>query len=715
MMDIRASLGTALVKFLKIGRLTFGSGADSLRESFDGKSLKEGNFWQAYQENVWAYRAINAIACAGGQLPIRVVQATAAGNQEIVKNHPFSTLIENPNPFMTRQDLIELLLIFLESTGDGYWLFDDGTGKGRPSDSPLKIAQVKEIWPIPSHQIKPNPDATDFIKGYEFKPDRSGKSDTLSNAEVFHVRYPSPATLLQGQGAIMPITSDLAADRFAANFERFIMRNLATNIVFLKTTSTFSSDQREEYRRALAAVFRGVRIAFMENGLDFATPQIAAKDLPFLELDTRRQKRILASFGVPPLLAGSEDAKYDNAEQQKAVFWENTMLPKCSRVGSMLTKKLYALDDRAKTMGLSVILDTSGVKALQADFGKQSETALRWRGMGVPVNNLIKVFGPSGLEEVEGGDVPLVDGSLIPLDELIDPSVPLDPEGTPEDAPPPTDEGDDKEPRAGDPESQARGPVADKAIDNAHWKRFIATSEPGFRRLRAAMSGYFKRQKGAVLSNLAELYGKGFGALTKDARVDLVMLDWNDEAKVLSKKTSPILKAIYQKMGKQAIEDIGASIAFNINSPAAVEFLTDHVMAFSRKVNDTTRARLTKLLQEKFATGATQQEITKAIQQEYQFAERYRAARVARTESGIAGNAGIFDGMKQAGVESKRWISSRDEKVRETHKIADGQEVGINEPFDVGGELLDHPGDPDGSPENTINCRCVVRAPRQRS
>jgi hypothetical protein len=38
----------------------------------------------------------------------------------------------------------------------------------------------------------------------------------------------------------------------------------------------------------------------------------------------------------------------------------------------------------------------------------------------------------------------------------------------------------------------------------------------------------------------------------------------------------------------------------------------------------------------------------------------------------------------------------------------DGQKVGINEMFIVGGENLEFPGDPFGSPGNVINCRCTL-------
>lgn len=716
MKDIRGRLGAGLLKFFKIGRLTFGSGSEAVSDPFRVRS--DSDLWKAYEKNVWAYRGINVIATAAGQLPIRVMKETSSGNMEVVKNHPFVELLNNPNPFMTRQDLVEYLFIFAESTGDAYWLFDDLSGQGREYGAPLKLSQIKEVWPLASHQIAPRPDQKDFIGGYDFKPDGSGKSDTLSVAEVFHVRYPSPASLLKGQGAIEPIKGDIAADVFAMNFEKFIMKNLASNIIFLKTDSAFTHDQREEYRRALANVYRGTRVAFMESGLEFATPQLAAKDLPFLELDTRRQKRILGALGVPPLLAGSEDAKYDNAEQQKAVFWENTMLPKISRVSAMLTKKLHSFGE---DKSLSVIMDTSAVKALQADYGKQATTAKSWFDMGVPVNNLVKVFGPHGLEEVEGGEVGLVSAGLIPLMDAIDPPESIEPEGTDQMAPPPSKPkpGADVPADDEDEDPSEKSLAADKALDDARWKRFIASSEPGFRRLRAEVKRYFKAQKAEVLARLKE-QGKASKPLVRQIEVELITINVQEETKKLAKKTSPILRSIYEKLGKQAVADVGASIAFNIGSPAAAEFLTDHVSKFALDVSKTTHARINKIitdvLTEKFNTGSTQAQITAAIrsgiEDEYGFYEKYRAARIARTESGIAGNAGTFDGMKQAGVQKKRWIASRDEKVRHTHEVADAQEVGIDEPFVVGESLLDHPGDPSGPPEEIINCRCAMSAAR---
>ncbi len=56
---------------------------------------------------------------------------------------------------------------------------------------------------------------------------------------------------------------------------------------------------------------------------------------------------------------------------------------------------------------------------------------------------------------------------------------------------------------------------------------------------------------------------------------------------------------------------------------------------------------------------------------------------------------------------TKTWETTSD-NPRPAHEDADGQEVPIDEPFDVDGEDLDYPGDPNGSDGNVINCMCIM-------
>ena len=74
-----------------------------------------------------------------------------------------------------------------------------------------------------------------------------------------------------------------------------------------------------------------------------------------------------------------------------------------------------------------------------------------------------------------------------------------------------------------------------------------------------------------------------------------------------------------------------------------------------------------------------------------------------------AENKSRLDNFKSAGrVDHKCWITQRDEKVRRDHQLVERQQVGLYEPLIVANEKLDFPGDPEGSFENILLCRCYM-------
>jgi hypothetical protein len=87
----------------------------------------------------------------------------------------------------------------------------------------------------------------------------------------------------------------------------------------------------------------------------------------------------------------------------------------------------------------------------------------------------------------------------------------------------------------------------------------------------------------------------------------------------------------------------------------------------------------------------------------------WRARMIARTEVVGASNAGAIEGARTLGQPMQKiWITTRDNRTREAHMDVDGQMKDIEDTFDVDGERLDCPGDPAGSADNIINCRCAV-------
>lgn len=91
------------------------------------------------------------------------------------------------------------------------------------------------------------------------------------------------------------------------------------------------------------------------------------------------------------------------------------------------------------------------------------------------------------------------------------------------------------------------------------------------------------------------------------------------------------------------------------------------------------------------------------------------ADEVGQTQATTALNAAANAAAGQAATDTGRslvmeWVAILDTHTRTAHRDADGQRQPIGASFDVGGEQLRFPGDPAGSIENTINCRCRVFA-----
>jgi hypothetical protein len=91
----------------------------------------------------------------------------------------------------------------------------------------------------------------------------------------------------------------------------------------------------------------------------------------------------------------------------------------------------------------------------------------------------------------------------------------------------------------------------------------------------------------------------------------------------------------------------------------------------------------------------------------------YYARRIARTETMTALNGGSYSAglatQELLGEQRwKVWFGTTDTRIRDVHWLAHGQVQPYGEKFLVGGEHLDHPGDPLGSGWNVIQCRCTL-------
>ena len=91
---------------------------------------------------------------------------------------------------------------------------------------------------------------------------------------------------------------------------------------------------------------------------------------------------------------------------------------------------------------------------------------------------------------------------------------------------------------------------------------------------------------------------------------------------------------------------------------------------------------------------------------------RKSAIRNARTAMTGAQNAARVESYKRAqgmGIDlMQEWVATLDGRTRHEHRLLDGQRVKVGQPFEVEGNTIRFPGDPQALPRLVYNCRCTL-------
>lgn len=130
------------------------------------------------------------------------------------------------------------------------------------------------------------------------------------------------------------------------------------------------------------------------------------------------------------------------------------------------------------------------------------------------------------------------------------------------------------------------------------------------------------------------------------------------------------------------------------------------------EINDTTRRLLVSAFEEGISAGESLYELAMRVEDVLdQGQNTIRGLLIARTETTGALNAGHLAAQKrlaQLGVLAKKeWFAVIDIHTRDTHIDAHGQQVPVNDNFQVGSESAPYPGHYGLSGAERCNCRCT--------
>lgn len=202
----------------------------------------------------------------------------------------------------------------------------------------------------------------------------------------------------------------------------------------------------------------------------------------------------------------------------------------------------------------------------------------------------------------------------------------------------------------------------------------------------------------------------------------------NMDVELWNKQLAPVINKLYVEAGiAKANQTLGElrrqpkvqkkRTSFGYNAEWTQEILNYFSKHLFDKVvlpiSETTKDYIMKVISKGIDEGWSIDQMVKEIEREDYLDGRVR--RILRTESNRAINKGNeLAADKFEYKTQKRWVAVHDKRTRHAHLDADGQTVEQAGEFDVGGEQLEFPGDPNGSAANTINCRCFSEVVAQR-
>jgi HK97 family phage portal protein len=674
----------------------------------------------AYYANVIAWRCIDLRARTVAALPFRAGTTPPARPGEAAEHNPRSRLAQllgpapgGPAPKLTARRLWDWTMRQKLVTGRWGWEVET-TGSTRTG------GQVAALWPLVSGSLRavPTNSGTEWFGKFEYGPANDPR--VLSADQVVYGWNPLLSDFRQPESPFQAARLDVSIAVMGDRYSYAFLKNGSVPAYVVTTTEFPTESQREAFRAQWADRYGGPdgagAVHFHEvtedgagsvgDAIHIETVALSQKDSRFIEQHQASLNRVAIALGVPWSKLDASGRTFDNAKQEDKDFWTTTVLDDLRDLEDQINLQL------APRLGGEVgWFDTSGVEVLKAAPMFTAADAVQM--VSARIITINEARAPFGLPAIDGGDVledpaPSVPAPMPPQLAAANDLGLGGADATNNKSRTNRIAGSDRLDVPDPPALETRALTAEEHEQRraAVWRRhdsIVRGLEAGFER---RMSRLFRRQAASSLKRLEARRGRRDPAAQVDPAQIFDHAFWRAEAADVS---SDAFEAIFAAGGARVSDQFG--LAFDLQAPYAVEFIQARANQLAGAVTDTTYDQITQALAEGALAGESIPELAQRVQHVFDVATDSRATTIARTETISAYNgsaSAVASSYGQDVIGGQEWISTVDGRTRPEHAGADGQVIGIGQAFDVGGELLAYPGDPNGDAGNVVNCRCTV-------
>jgi HK97 family phage portal protein len=373
-------------------------------------------YLKGYTGNGDVFTVINKITEPASTVPVFQYDK----NGEIVENGRMITLLNNPNPYMSRAELIEAALTFYLIFGDTYTAYEK-VDMGLNAGMPLRLDVLPPQWvefilgtyfdPIQGYKFLMSGNVIDYEKERvlhwkEFNPDYSNQGTghlkgmsrlkpILKTVTGSGAGYDSLVSSLQHQGAFGLLT---------ILGEEGKVKNLGTSLL-----SRIKTQFKQEYTGAKNAG----SIVITDRDHKWTNFGMNAREMKVIEAVGLFGGRICDAYNVPAmLLAGSNDKTYKNYQEAKKALWSDAIQPSLDAYLDKLSKWLAP---KFKEEGQVLQADYSGIDVLQ----KNKSELIAWMVLAKSFTKN-EIREAAGFEQLPDPNMDRVYESAgsVPLEEL---------------------------------------------------------------------------------------------------------------------------------------------------------------------------------------------------------------------------------------------------------------------------------------------------------
>ena len=402
-----------------------------VRRIFESRNLAVANVWQlttgqavyskfsvqkavkdGYKINPTVYRAVYLITKSAASVPWAVY------NQELepLPEHHLSKLFNHPNPHISRQDIFELLVSWLELVGNAYM-------------KKVKAGMTtQELWPISPDRlgVKPSKNVDEWLAGYILD---KAKGITFQPDEIIHLKFFNPANPLLGLSPLEAVSRTVDVDIDQQDWNKSAMKNRGVLDGLVSLDRTFNSQEEadaatEKLNEVIAGPKNARRLRAIGSNAKYLRTAATPVEMDFSNSRKENRNEIYITFGVPPQYAGAQESStYNNYQISELVFWAGTIIPLLDDIKDTFNFSFAEELKEGETIGY----DTSNIQAIQRALQERTKVSKILFNMGVPFSQINKIF-QFGVEEFEGwensyvstggeGSIPKPAEDVIPEDE----------------------------------------------------------------------------------------------------------------------------------------------------------------------------------------------------------------------------------------------------------------------------------------------------------